>query len=72
MKGCQIVSPDCPYLRKLDRAGVERVMGFCFNHDNLELMRMTPESERMLFRSGIVLVKLWFSGQEKRPMKRHR
>jgi polyphosphate kinase 2 len=44
-----------------NRAGVERVMGFCDPTDYLEFMRQTPELERMLVRSGIRLYKYWFS-----------
>jgi polyphosphate kinase 2 len=44
-----------------NRAGVERVMGFCTPSDYLEFMRQCPEVEQMLVRSGIVLVKFWFS-----------
>ncbi|MFI7587258.1 polyphosphate kinase 2 [Spongisporangium articulatum] len=44
-----------------NRAGVERVMGFCSPAEYLEFMREAPEFERMLVRSGIHLVKLWFS-----------
>ena len=44
-----------------NRAGVERVMGFCKPEDYLEFMRQTPELERMLTRSGITLFKYWFS-----------
>ena len=44
-----------------NRAGVERVMGFCEPHEYLEFMRETPELERMLVRSGIRLYKYWFS-----------
>jgi len=44
-----------------NRAGVERVMGFCTRAEYLEFMRQTPELERMLVRSGIHLVKFWFS-----------
>jgi len=44
-----------------NRAGVERVMGFCSAADYLEFMRQTPELERMLVRSGIRLFKYWFS-----------
>ncbi|MBF9060606.1 polyphosphate kinase 2 [Rhodobacterales bacterium HKCCSP123] len=44
-----------------NRAGVERVMGFCEPNDYLEFMRQTPELERMLTRSGIRLYKYWFS-----------
>lgn len=44
-----------------NRAGVERVMGFCGPRDYLEFMRQAPELERMLVRSGIRLFKYWFS-----------
>jgi len=44
-----------------NRAGVERVMGFVGAPDYLEFMRQAPELERMLVRSGIRLIKLWFS-----------
>ncbi|NNK79259.1 MAG: polyphosphate kinase 2 [Litoreibacter sp.] len=44
-----------------NRAGVERVMGFCSPTEYLEFMRQTPELERMLVRSGIRLYKYWFS-----------
>ncbi len=44
-----------------NRAGVERVMGFVGAQDYLEFMRQAPELERMLVRSGIRLIKLWFS-----------
>jgi polyphosphate kinase 2 len=44
-----------------NRAGVERVMGFCSRPEYLEFMRQAPDFERMLVRSGIHLVKFWFS-----------
>jgi polyphosphate kinase 2 len=44
-----------------NRAGVERVMGFCTPAEYLEFMREAPEFERMLVRSGLHLVKFWFS-----------
>jgi polyphosphate kinase len=44
-----------------NRAGVERVMGFCTPAEYLEFMRQAPEVERMLVRSGIRLYKYWFS-----------
>ena len=44
-----------------NRAGVERVMGFCNPKEYLEFMRQVPELERMFVRSGIVLFKYWFS-----------
>ena len=44
-----------------NRAGVERVMGFCTDEEYEEFFRTVPEFERMLVRSGIILVKYWFS-----------
>ena len=44
-----------------NRAGVERVMGFCTENDVAEFFHSVPEFERMLVRSGIVLIKYWFS-----------
>jgi polyphosphate kinase len=44
-----------------NRAGVERVMGFCTRTEYLEFLRQAPELERMLVRSGLRLVKFWFS-----------
>jgi polyphosphate kinase 2 (PPK2 family) len=44
-----------------NRAGVERVMGFCTDEEYSEFMRQAPEFERNLVRSGIHLVKFWFS-----------
>jgi polyphosphate kinase len=44
-----------------NRAGVERVMGFCDPAEYLEFMRQAPEFERMLVRDGVSLVKFWFS-----------
>lgn len=44
-----------------NRAGVERVMGFCTELEYQEFMRSCPEFERMLIRSGIILLKYWFS-----------
>jgi polyphosphate kinase 2 len=44
-----------------NRAGVERVMGFCTEAEYLEFMRSCPEFERLLVRSGILLLKYWFS-----------
>ncbi len=44
-----------------NRAGVERVMGFCDSQEYLEFMRQVPDLERMLVRSGIRLFKYWFS-----------
>jgi polyphosphate kinase 2 len=44
-----------------NRAGVERVMGFCSEDEYQEFLRSCPEFERMLVRSGISLIKYWFS-----------
>ena len=44
-----------------NRAGVERVMGFCTDDEYEEFMRACPEFERMLVRSGLILVKYWLS-----------
>ena len=44
-----------------NRSGVERVMGFCSDQDYEEFFRSVPEFEKMLVRSGIVLIKYWFS-----------
>ncbi len=44
-----------------NRAGVERVMGFCTEEELEEFFRAAPEFERMLVRSGIILLKYWFS-----------
>jgi polyphosphate kinase 2 len=44
-----------------NRAGVERVMGFCSDDDVEEFFRTVPEFEKMLVRSGIILIKYWFS-----------
>jgi polyphosphate kinase 2 len=44
-----------------NRGGVERVMGFCTEEEYREFLRSCPEFERMLVRSGIILIKYWFS-----------
>ena len=44
-----------------NRAGVERVMGFCTDEEYLEFMREAPEFERMLVHSGLAMTKFWFS-----------
>ena len=44
-----------------NRAGVERVMSFCTDEEYHEFMRSCPEFERMIMRSGIILIKYWFS-----------
>jgi polyphosphate kinase 2 len=53
-----------------NRAGVERVMGFCTDEEYQEFLRSCPEFERMLVRSGIVLVKYWFSVSDTEQEKR--
>ena len=53
-----------------NRAGVERVMGFCGANEYLEFMRQTPELERMLVRSGIRLYKYWFSVTQEEQISR--
>ena len=53
-----------------NRAGVERVMGFCTEDEYQEFMRSTPDFERMLVRSGIVLIKYWFSVSDEEQEKR--
>ncbi|MBE9069008.1 polyphosphate kinase 2 [Leptolyngbya cf. ectocarpi LEGE 11479] len=53
-----------------NRAGVERVMGFCAHSEYTEFMRTCPEFEHMLQRSGIILVKYWFSVSDKEQEKR--
>ncbi|MGK2928425.1 MAG: polyphosphate kinase 2 [Acidimicrobiales bacterium] len=53
-----------------NRAGVEHVMGFCTEAEYEEFLRSCPEFERMLIRSGIVLVKYWFSVNDEEQEKR--
>jgi polyphosphate kinase 2 len=53
-----------------NRAGVERVMGFCTEDEYQEFMRSCPEFERMLVRSGIILIKYWFSVSDEEQEKR--
>ena len=53
-----------------NRAGVERVMDFCNEQEYLEFMRQTPELERMLVRSGIMLFKFWFSVSREEQFRR--
>ncbi len=48
-----------------NRAGVERVMGFCTDDEYAEFLRSVPEFERMLVRSGVILIKYWFSVSDK-------
>ena len=53
-----------------NRAGVERVMGFCTDEEYEEFMRTCPEFERMLIRSGIILIKYWFSVSDEEQERR--
>ena len=53
-----------------NRAGVERVMGFCTEDEYQEFLRSCPEFERMLVRSGVQLVKYWFSVSDEEQEKR--
>jgi polyphosphate kinase 2 len=55
-----------------NRAGVERVMGFCTEDEYREFLRSCPEFERMLVRSGIILIKYWFSVSDEEQEKRFR
>ncbi|HEX9179007.1 MAG TPA: polyphosphate kinase 2, partial [Burkholderiales bacterium] len=53
-----------------NRAGVERVMGFCTQDEYVEFMRQVPEFERNLVRSGVHLIKFWFSVSRKEQRRR--
>ncbi|MFY8119494.1 MAG: polyphosphate kinase 2 [Roseateles sp.] len=53
-----------------NRAGVERVMGFCSNDEYTEFMRQAPEFERNLVRSGVHVVKFWFSVSREEQRRR--
>jgi len=53
-----------------NRAGVERVMGFCSPSEYLEFMRQTPDMERMMVRSGIRMYKYWFSVTQEEQKRR--
>jgi len=53
-----------------NRAGVERVMGFCTEEEHREFLRSCPEFERMLVRSGIKVIKYWFSVSDEEQEKR--
>ncbi len=55
-----------------NRAGVERVMGFCTDEEYREFVRTCPEFERMLVRSGIILIKYWFSVSDEEQERRFR
>ena len=53
-----------------NRAGVEKVMGFCTDKEHLEFLRQAPELERMLVNSGIILFKFWFSVSREEQFRR--
>lgn len=53
-----------------NRAGVEKVMGFCTEEQYTEFLRSCPDFEAMLIRSGIILIKYWFSVSEKEQRRR--
>lgn len=53
-----------------NRAGVEKVMGFCTEDEHKEFLKTCPEFENMLIRSGIVLIKYWFSISDKEQKRR--
>src|SRR5690348_6919956 len=53
-----------------NRAGVERVMGFCTEAEYVEFLRSCPEFERMLVRSGLILIKYWFSVSDEEQERR--
>ncbi len=53
-----------------NRAGVERVMGFCTENEYVEFMRQCPEFERMLVRQGVHLIKFWFSVSREEQRRR--
>ena len=53
-----------------NRAGVEKVMGFCTDEEYWDFLRACPNFERMLIRSGIILIKYWFSVSEEVQEKR--
>ncbi len=53
-----------------NRAGVEKVMGFCTEEEYQEFLRSCPEFERMLIRSGIVLIKYWFAISDREQERR--
>jgi polyphosphate kinase 2 len=53
-----------------NRAGVERVMGFCTDEEYFEFMRQAPDFERMIVRSGAHLIKFWFSVSQSEQLTR--
>ena len=52
------------------RAGVEHVMGFCTENEYMEFLHSCPEFERMLVRSGVILIKYWFSVSDEEQERR--
>jgi len=55
-----------------NRAGVEKVMGFCNDYEHLEFLRQTPELERMWVNCGIIVFKYWFSVSREEQFRRFR
>jgi polyphosphate kinase 2 len=55
-----------------NRAGVERVMGFCTEEEYWDFLRSCPSFENMLIRSGLILIKYWFSVSNKEQERRFR
>jgi polyphosphate kinase len=53
-----------------NRAGVEKVMGYCTDNEYEEFLRSCPEFEKMLIRSGIILIKYWFSVSDREQENR--
>ncbi len=53
-----------------NRAGVEKVMGYCTEQEYQEFLRSCPQFERMLVRSGIILIKYWFSVSDEEQERR--
>jgi len=53
-----------------NRAGVDKVMDFCNDHEHLEFLRQAPQLERMLVNSGIILFKYWFSVSREEQFRR--
>jgi len=53
-----------------NRAGVEKVMGFCDDREHLEFLRQAPELERMLVNSGLIFYKYWFSVSREEQFRR--
>ncbi|MBV1930912.1 MAG: polyphosphate kinase 2, partial [Porticoccaceae bacterium] len=53
-----------------NRAGVDKVMGFCTDQEYLEFLRQAPQLERMLVNSGIILLKYWFSVSREEQFRR--